>query len=75
MAEFEGHVDVRLVLETVLEADHVRMLDSAMNLNFGVELKKKMPEYNVERKYNCSYLGLRLLGFERVFRDDLASQS
>jgi hypothetical protein len=38
VAELKGHVNVRIVLETVEEANDVRMTQSPMNLDLSIEL-------------------------------------
>ena len=38
MAELEGHVYVVIVLEAILEADDVRMLERLVDLDFCVKL-------------------------------------
>lgn len=41
MAELEGHVYIFVVLETVLEPNDVWVVESAVNLDFRVELYRK----------------------------------
>ena len=38
--EFEGHVDIVAVFETILEVYNIGMFERAVNFDFGVKLKE-----------------------------------
>jgi hypothetical protein len=46
--ELEGHVDIFIVFETILEVNNIGMFERSVNLDFGVKLKKYISESLME---------------------------